>query len=117
MTVQRSPQKEIQMKKSMSVKGCDGTSVEEDSVRDLKQNSEESISIVRPGDRWGGKLCKCAKCGITAICTPFFDFYRVHGDENDPEGAPLHCFRCMLIVYHERSKKTKTSFVKTNQIQ
>ncbi len=41
-----------------------------------------------------GKLCRCAFCGYTAVCTPRDDFYSRSGPHT-PDGGPLACAGCM----------------------
>lgn len=50
------------------------------------------LTHAAPGilDEWGNLWCKCAKCGLIAICSFAFDFYR---KPSDPTGA-LKCEIC-----------------------
>ncbi len=47
------------------------------------------------------KFCKCGKCGIIRMCTPYFNFETL---ENDPKGL-LYCPKCLQRVINEHSCK------------
>lgn len=41
------------------------------------------------------KLCRCVKCGKTAVCTPKDDFY-IREKDQQLEQASLYCEACFL---------------------
>lgn len=52
--------------------------------------------ITHGGEDRGYKFCLCSECGMTAQCTPRFDFYT--RTEAGPNG-PLVCERCIMKPY------------------
>ena len=60
----------------------------------MKLNPEFSDEpVTHACDDYGGKLCKCSRCGIVEICTPMRDFYAT-----DPGGL-LVCETCFYVHF------------------
>ena len=64
-----------------------------DSILDLRRirnHTHQMTPITHGGTDRGYKLCKCAKCGVEAECTPKTPFFTL----GDDDVGPLHCMAC-----------------------
>jgi hypothetical protein len=70
------------------------------------RNTEETPLTHHSGSptdhQW--QWCKCNKCGTTAVCTPWFDFY-VKSKEGDEKGKPFLCEPCFWSVPELKNAK------------
>lgn len=69
-----------------------------------KINIAEENSVHFGSHAW--QFCKCAKCGVVELCTPWFDFATVTAETPDANGdRPLYCKGCTGSRHRELTQK------------